>query len=245
MVDFEHAMNILDNSTRRDILKFLVKEPHYPLQLSEMLDVSQQAVMKHLKVLEEAGFVDSEKIPSEKGGPPRKVYTVNQSFSLRLDLGPDLFRAEHRKMPRGGPLRLSSRLPEELDGLVSQLGTRRSIPLVEGMQVLSELDECLERIDEKRDAVIALHQHVMSKVSPSLSEGLGSYEERQLAHALMTQPRRPLDLDVFARSMRMRSNDAEEMMTTLRERLLRDLAVNQGKFVAAGNTTPLPWWMVK
>ena len=66
-----------------------------------------------------------------------------------------------------------------------------------------------------------------------------------MAHALMTQPRRPLDLDVFARSMRMRSNDAEEMMTTLRERLLRDLAVNQGKFVAAGNTTPLPWWMVK
>ena len=113
------------------------------------------------------------------------------------------------------------------------------------MQVLSELDECLERIDEKRDAVIALHQHVMSRVSPSLSEGLGSYEERQLAHALMTQPRRPLDLDVFAQSMRMRSNDAEEMMTTLRERLLRDLAVNQGKFVAAGNNTPLPWWMVK
>ena len=148
MVDFEHAMSILENSTRRDILKFLVKEPHYPLQLSEMLDVSQQAVMKHLKVLEEAGFVDSDKIPSEKGGPPRKVYTVNQSFSLRLDLGPDLFRAEHRKMPRGGPRRLSSRLPKELDGLVSQLGTRRSIPLVEGMQVLSELDECLERIDE-------------------------------------------------------------------------------------------------
>ena len=49
--------------------------------------------MKHLKVLEEGGFVESEKIPSEKGGPPRKVYTVNQSFSLRLDLGPDLFRA--------------------------------------------------------------------------------------------------------------------------------------------------------
>ena len=68
MVDFEHAMSILENFTRRDILKFLVKEPHYPLQLSETLDVSQQAVMKHLKVLEEAGFVDSDKIPSEKGG---------------------------------------------------------------------------------------------------------------------------------------------------------------------------------
>tara|TARA_B100001175_G_scaffold317859_1_gene337029 strand:- start:40567 stop:41304 length:738 start_codon:yes stop_codon:yes gene_type:complete len=245
MVGFEDAMRILENPTRREILRFLVKEPHYPLQLSEMLEVSQQAVMKHLKVLQDGGFVESEKIPSEKGGPPRKVYTVNQSFSLRLDLGPDLFRAEYRTMPRGGPIRLSAKLPEELEGMVSQLGTRRSIPLAEGMQVLSELDECLESIDERRDAVIALHQHVMSKVSPGLSEGLSGYEERQLAHALMTQPRRPLDLDVFAQSMRMRSNDAEEMMTTLRERLLRDLANNQGKFVAAGEGTPLPWWMVK
>jgi len=129
--------------------------------------------------------------------------------------------------------------------MVSQLGTRRSIPLAEGMQVLSELDACLERIDEERDAVIALHQHVMSKVSPNLNEGLDSYEERQLAHAIMTQPRRPLDLDVFARSMRIQSNDAEEMMQTLRERLLRDLAANHDKFVAASENTPLPWWMVK
>ena len=245
MVDFDDAMSILENTTRREILKFLVKEPHYPLQLSEMLEVSQQAVMKHLKVLEEGGFVESDKVPSEKGGPPKKVYKVNQSFSLRLDLGPDLFRSEYRKMPRGGPVRLSTKLPEELDGMISQLGTRRYIPLAEGMQVLSELDECLERIDEERDAVIALHQHVMSKVSPSLSDGLDSYEERQLAHALMIQPRRPLDLDVFAHSMRMQSNDAEEMMRTLRERLLRDLGANHGKFMATHKNTPLPWWMVK
>tara|TARA_B100000575_G_scaffold79483_1_gene62174 strand:+ start:69 stop:806 length:738 start_codon:yes stop_codon:yes gene_type:complete len=245
MVDFEGAMSILENSTRRDILKFLVKEPHYPLQLSEMLEVSQQAVMKHLKILEEGGFVESEKVPSEKGGPPKKIYTVNQSFSLRLDLGPDLFKSEYRTMPRGGPVRLSTKLPKELDEMVSQLGTRRSIPFAEGMQVLSELDECLERIDEERDAVIALHQHVMSRVSPNLNDGLDSYEERQLAHALMTHPRRPLDLDVFAHSMRMQSNDAEEMMRTLRERLLRDLGVNHGKFMAASEGTPLPWWMVK
>ena len=101
MVGFDESLNILENPTRRAILRHLVKEPHYPLQLSELLDVSQQAVVKHLKVLEEAGFVDSEIKKSDKGGPPKKVYRVNQSFSIRLDLGPDLFRAEHRKMPKG------------------------------------------------------------------------------------------------------------------------------------------------
>ena len=245
MVDFDEALTILENPTRRQILKRLVKEPHYPLQLSELLDVSQQAVVKHLRVLEKSGFVDSERVPSEKGGPPKKMYTVNQSFSLRLDLGPDLFRAEHRRIPAGGPMRLSNRLPPELDGVVDRLGTRRKLPMVEAMGVLSELDSELERIDGHRDAVIALHQQVMKKVSPSISEQSGTYEERQLAHAMMSQPRRPLDLDAFSQGLRIQSMHAEEMMDTLRERLMRDFAANQGRLVAAREGTPLPWWLAR
>ncbi len=245
MVDFDEALAILENPTRRQILRRLVKEPHYPLQLSELLDVSQQAVVKHLRVLEESGFVDSERVPSEKGGPPKKMYTVNQSFSLRLDLGPDLFRAEHRSIPSGGPMRLSNRLPPELDGVVDRLGTRRKLPMVEAMGVLSELDSALERIDGHRDAVIALHQQVMKKVSPSISEQSGTYEERQLAHAMMSHPRRPLDLDAFSQGLRIQSMHAEEMMDTLRERLMRDFAANQGRLVAAREGTPLPWWLAR
>jgi predicted transcriptional regulator len=245
VVGFDEALSILENPTRRQILRKLVKEPHYPLQLSELLNVSQQAVVKHLKVLEESGFVDSERMPSEKGGPPKKMYKVNQSFSLRLDLGPDLFRAEHRKIPAGGPMRLSNRLPPELNGVVDRLGTRRKLPMVEAMGVLSELDSALERIDEHRDAVIALHQQVMRKVSPSISEQSGSYEERQLAHAIMNQPRRPLDLDAFSQGLRIQSMDAEEMMDALRERLMRDFAASRGRLVAAREGTPLPWWLAR
>ena len=50
MVDFDEAIDILENRARRDILRHLVKEPHYPLQLSELLEISQQAVMKHIKI---------------------------------------------------------------------------------------------------------------------------------------------------------------------------------------------------
>jgi len=114
VTDFDTAISILENGTRREILKHLVREAHYPLQLAELLDVSQQAIMKHLKVLEESGFVTSEKVPSEKGGPPKRIYAITQSFSLRLDLGPDLFRAEHRQLPSGGPARLSNQLPEDV-----------------------------------------------------------------------------------------------------------------------------------
>ncbi len=245
MVGFDESLSILENPTRREILRHLVKEPHYPLQLSELLEVSQQAVVKHLKVLEDAGFVDSETKKSDKGGPPRKVYRVNQSFSIRLDLGPDLFRAEHRKMPKGGVMKLSGSLPDNLSDVVGRIGKRRTIPMVDAMGILSELDSALERVDSERDAIIALHQQVMHKVSPSVEESFESYEERQLAHEMMSHPRRPLDLDAFSHGMRIQSLQAEEMMDTLRERLMRDFASRSGVFVASKEEIPMPWWMAK
>ncbi|MFQ3344097.1 MAG: ArsR/SmtB family transcription factor [Candidatus Poseidoniales archaeon] len=245
MVSFDEALTILENSIRRQILVLLVKEPHYPLQLSELINVSQQAVIKHLKVLEKADFVTSELVASEKGGPPKKMYKVDQSFSIRLDLGPDLFRAEHRRMPRGGAMKLSEKLPKELEGVIKKIGTRRKLEIAEAIGVLEELDTVLERIDEQRDAVIALHQQVKKKVASSVSDHSDLYEERQLAHAIMNQPRRPLDLDLFSQGMRIQSMDAEEMMENLRERLLRDLGANKGNFVAAKKGTPLPWWLAR
>ena len=87
MVGFDDALNILENPTRRDILRHLVKEPHYPLQLSELLEVSQQAVVKHLRVLEEAGFVDSESKKSDKEGPLERFTGLINHFLLGLILG--------------------------------------------------------------------------------------------------------------------------------------------------------------
>ncbi len=244
MVGFDEALSVLENTTRRQILMLLVKEPHYPLQLSELINVSQQAVIKHLKVLEKADFVESQMVASEKGGPPKKMYKVDQSFSIRLDLGPDLFRADHRKMPRGGAMKLSNKLPSDLDSVVEKMGTKRKLEISEAIEVLGELDAALEKVDEQRDAIIAMHQQVKKKVSSSVDNHSESYEERQLAHAIMNTPRRPLDLDLFSHGMRIKSMDAEEMMENLRETLLRDLA-GKGNFVAANKGTPLPWWLVR
>ena len=180
---------------------------------------------------------------SDKGGPPKKVYRVNQSFSIRLDLGPDLFRAEHRKMPRG--VSFSGGLPDNLESVLGKISSRKSLPIVDAMGILSELDAALESVDRQRDSIIALHQQVMHKVSPSLERGFESYEERQLAHAMMRNPRRPLDLDAFSQGMRIQSMHAEKMMDALREKLMRDFATNSGSFVSGRESMPLPWWMAK
>jgi len=117
--------------------------------------------------------------------------------------------------------------------------------MVEAMSMLSEMDRALERIDEQRDAVIALHQQVMQRVAPNIDDSSETYEERQLAHALLNHPRRPLDLDLFSQGLRIQSMQAEAMLDGLRERLLRDFASRSGSLVAAREGTPLPWWLAR
>ena len=222
-----------------------MREAHYPLQLAELLGVSQQAIMKHLKVLEDAGFVVREKVPSEKGGPPKRIYAITQSFSLRLDLGPDLFRAEHRQLPQGGPTRLSSRLPEDALSVAERVGTRRRLPMAEALTMLSELNDELDRLDAERDALIALHQQIKQKASRVVDDTFEVYEERQLAHVLLEAPRRPVDLDQFCAGMQIQPQRAEEMMDTLRGVMMRQIGAETGTIIATSDDRLLPWWLAK
>ena len=86
---------LLENPTRRRILQLLSVERLYPLkmhkQLSREIDVTQQAVVKHLKILEEHGMVKSKDEPSNQG-PNRRVYTASREVSLHIDLGPSTYK---------------------------------------------------------------------------------------------------------------------------------------------------------
>ena len=70
MEDIDTALTLLQNKLRRQILERLVREPHYPMQLAELLGVSQQAIGKHLRELERGNFVTKMTVASEEGGPP-------------------------------------------------------------------------------------------------------------------------------------------------------------------------------
>lgn len=90
-MELDQILAILENPIRRKILMKLSGDTNYPLQLSKELHVSQQAIMKHLKVLEENDFVRSFEERSDKGGPPRKVYAPRRRYCVRIDIGPNSY----------------------------------------------------------------------------------------------------------------------------------------------------------
>ena len=47
----------------------------------------------------------------------------------------------------------------------------------------------LDELDEKRDALIALHQVVKNKISTAVDSNFETYEERTLVHNMLDSPR--------------------------------------------------------
>ncbi|MEA3557778.1 MAG: helix-turn-helix domain-containing protein [Candidatus Thermoplasmatota archaeon] len=122
----DRILSILENPIRRKILQRLSRDSNYPLQLSRDLGVSQQAIMKHLKVLEDSDFVVSYIERSNKGGPPKKVYVPRKRYCIRIDIGPSTYAADfhsymeydlHRNDQKGN--RLTPQTQVEIKGRVT------------------------------------------------------------------------------------------------------------------------------
>ncbi len=99
-LELDELLAVLGNPLRRKILARVAKETHYPLQLSKELGVSQQAIMKHLRILRRYHLVRACERKSTSMGPPRKCFESTGQFSIRIDFGPSDF--ETRLFPFEG-----------------------------------------------------------------------------------------------------------------------------------------------
>ena len=243
MDELEHSLSLLQNKTRRSILERLVREPHYPMQLADLIGVSQQAIVKHLKELERGNLVEKMKVPSEKGGPPRTIFRVCEAFSLRIDLGPDLFKIERRKLPSGGPLRLSSKLPEQVQPIAERVSGRKKISVTEGVGHLEQLNEQLEQLDRQRDALIALHQQIRGRVSAAVDTDFEDYSQRTMVHALIETPMVKPDLGLMAKELNLSESDISAVMSRVRELVEQQRSDRSGEIVAIDDNPGLRWWL--
>ncbi|KPV64144.1 MAG: Helix-turn-helix domain protein [Candidatus Bathyarchaeota archaeon BA1] len=87
----EQVLEIVGNETRRRILAVLSEGPHYILEVSKKLDVTQPAILKHLALLERVGLVESF-MKASRFGAPRKYYKICDSVNLEVVINPRDFR---------------------------------------------------------------------------------------------------------------------------------------------------------
>lgn len=221
-LDLDTALSVLSNPMRREILSRLVMETHYPLQLSRELNTSQQAVMKHLAVLERNGLVESEEEPSDAGGPPRKAYTATRQLSIRIDIGPNLFNAKMSMYDLDEP-------PEVLEDYEYINERYRSLAKVEdpherlkGLAVtLQDVNQELADLERRRSALLMAKERLMGEANDLIALLSSDYNQRRVLYYITD--RSTVSVATVSERFNMREKTVEEIFfQLLRNRLLFD-----------------------
>lgn len=194
-------LSVIENPTRRRILEALVREPHYPLQLSRELGLSQQGIMKHLRMLEELDLVRSFLEDSDQGGPSRRRYFPTTGFTMVVDIGPGLFNTEVATRP------FEEQSSERADGK-----DRRLLDLREDLR---DIDEELEGIKERRAELIAEKERILEEAGRAVDSAFQDYRSRKIVYEYIKHPR--MDARELARGLGLRDDSVEEIIGSLEE----------------------------
>lgn len=122
MIDEEiiALISAIENNTRREILRGLILDQSYALQISRWIGVSQQAINKQLEFLEKANLILAAGMMPSTSGAPRKIYKPTGFSTLVADYSRNFievkrfdlsFKADDRKKEEAiAPRELISRL---------------------------------------------------------------------------------------------------------------------------------------
>ena len=184
--ELDAVLGTIENPIRRRIIARLSEEPNYQLQLSKELGISQQLVAKHLITMEDAGLVSTIAQDSPRG-PPRKEYLLKKSFSVTIDLAPNLFRA--RMFSFGAVPGIQEN--EDRVQMAAQVGealrypdgASRIRPLT---QVVAAVDKKLKEMEEER-AVFLYIRGLALREAARITTSLPSDDRRKVLRYLMRE----------------------------------------------------------
>ncbi|MDA4111199.1 MAG: helix-turn-helix domain-containing protein [Thaumarchaeota archaeon] len=213
-------LDVLGNETRRRILRFLADEPRYFIQLSKDLGVSQQAVLKHLEILERYGFVSSYEGESDFAAPKRKYFELNRSCMLAIGITRDAVEFVFHDIPQEG---LESFKRSELKGV--QRGLTALEQETEHSKIVSLSDGLLKEINQKladlaavEISLLRLRQRITRTAHKAIREAFDEELQRQILYSTIGEEKRP-DVNQLSEMLDAREREINEAIIVLKQRL--------------------------
>ena len=180
MNDMDTILAIVENPTRRRILQAVVREPHYPLQLSKELGISQQAMVKNLNLMEKEGIVVSYRESSDRG-PERIFYRPSSEFTITIDMRNNMFEV---KMI---PATSDSSKKQETKALEPKK-TAEERRLEEVRARISQIDRQIAEFDRRRSEIVRERNDLINEFLQMADITNMDYEHRELLYDMLNRP---------------------------------------------------------
>lgn len=215
-------LDVLGNETRRKILQLLAEEPRYLLELADQLNVSQQAILKHLVLLEKLRFVTSYRAESDLAAPPRKYYQLARSLYLRVGMTSDTFGLKVEEVPLEQQSAVQ-RLPDRYKSLYTQIRDLETSN--DPREVLQKCDKILheiareaEELESMEIQLLRLRHRAMRKAHEIIQQATESALERRILNYVLGSEVH-LDVDVLSEVFDIREREIEKAIASLKRRM--------------------------
>lgn len=180
----------IGNPVRRRILEKISEQGLYPLQLSRELNVSQQAVMKHLEMLERVNLVRSMRQKSPLG-PSRKCYATKTSLSLTIDMAESLFSVRTRRISLADTWEEAIQLRRRVERArgIGDVGRRMAVL----SEIIGALEDRIEDVERRRISLAYVKNVAMKELASTVDAVDVDYTARRVLFSLLAGPERSVE----------------------------------------------------
>lgn len=178
MATTDEILSIIENPTRRRILQAVVREPHYPLQLSKEMGISQQAIMKNLNLMEKEGILVSYRQSSDKG-PARNFYKPSSEFTITIDMRDNMFRVTMIPAGEKKQTRKETKTPEKSE-------EERRIEEIRSQ--IASIDRQISEFDRQRSELVRRRSEILDTFMGEADLDSLDYPHRQLLYDMLNRP---------------------------------------------------------
>jgi predicted transcriptional regulator len=219
--DIDVLLDVLGNDTRRRILQLLADEPRYFIQLSKDLGVSQQAVLKHLDMLERHGFISSYESESEFAAPKRKYFQLDKSCMLAIGITRDAVEFVFRDIPlqefeSAGEDRELRTVAKEVSQIEKESDIARKLNSSD--KLLKEINERLTQLTKTEIALLRLKQQVTKTAHDAIRESFSEELQRQILYETLGEVKQ-LNVDQLSAILDTREKEISSALRILKQRL--------------------------
>jgi ArsR family transcriptional regulator len=211
--DDDIILDIIGNNTRRKILATLAREPMYFNQLAKEISIGQQAILRHMKTLEDIGLIESYAEKSNLGAPDRKYYRLNSSFSLTICLSEDAFSIENHKIEQYR-YKESDKFYEEYD-LLAQEDDGETLNQLQSN--LTKIEMEISNLDSRLNDLRALKQLIVSRLHKIAKDNFEEEFERRILHTIVGES--PKSVSELANKLNEKQSNVTKTLHRMNKKL--------------------------
>ncbi|MDA4130098.1 MAG: helix-turn-helix domain-containing protein [Thaumarchaeota archaeon] len=222
--NIDMLLDVLGNETRRRILRLLADEPRYFNQLSKDLGVSQQAVLKHLEILERFGFVTSFERESDYAAPNRKYFELNRSCMLAIGITKDAVEFVFHDIPQEGLDSFKRSETKSVQKSLNALEQEKDHSKIVGLSdvLLKEINQKLAELAAAEISLLRLRQRITRTAHKAIREAFDEELQRQILYSTIGEERR-LDVNELSELLDAREREINDAIGVLKLRLQDDI----------------------